>query len=241
MRALPRMVRKIRQLPPSVTPLLWVVAAYGAMLLTSFGMMLFDVLFDISDFNEEALRHLMTYETATAEWLDTMIAVAALAIAGIPKSHCPSGYRLMTWLLAIPGFFILFGFNVAFHLGLKFAVEAVIPPDSTQTAIELGLRSDGWIAILLVCVQPAIVEEFFFRYIFLGHLRPHMSMHATVWLTAFVFGVAHLGAPIGWPVLIVLGAGLGYARVYSAGMTLPIVLHFLHNLAVMGVDDIMKG
>ena len=72
-----------------------------------------------------------------------------------------------------------------------------------------------------------------------GHLRPHIGMHGAVWLTAVIFGMAHLGAIAGWPVLILLGAGLGYARVYSGGLALPILLHFLHNLAVLGIDHLM--
>ena len=56
-----------------------------------------------------------------------------------------------------------------------------------------------------------------------------------------IFGMAHLGNVPGWPVLMLLGAGLGYARVYSGGLTLPILLHFLHNFAVLLIDHALTN
>ena len=90
-----------------------------------------------------------------------------------------------------------------------------------------------------MCVQPAVIEELFFRHLLLGHLRPHVGMHGAVWVSAVGFGMAHLGNPVGWPVLILLGAGLGYARTLSGTLALPIALHFLHNLCVLALNDAM--
>ena len=47
------------------------------------------------------------------------------------------------------------------------------------------------------------------------------------------FAAAHLGQLIAFPVLFLLGGLLAYARVYSGGLALPMVLHFLHNFAVL--------
>jgi uncharacterized protein len=82
-------------------------------------------------------------------------------------------------------------------------------------------------------VQPAIVEELFFRHLVLGSLRTTLGGHGAVWLSSVMFALAHIGTPISLPVLMVLGVVLGYARWGSGGLALPMVLHFLHNLFVL--------
>ncbi len=89
---------------------------------------------------------------------------------------------------------------------------------------------------LAVCVQPALMEELFFRYLALGVLRSSVGVHTAVLVTSVMFAMAHIGAPLGLPVLFVLGIGLGYARVASGGMLLPMAMHFLHNAAVMAIE-----
>ena len=128
------------------------------------------------------------------------------------------------------------GVNVGYTLLLRWVVQ----PNPDDMPIDIDL-SDGWWAILLVCVQPAVVEELFFRYLLFGHLRRHLGLHATAWLSGVVFGMAHVGNVAGWPVLIVLGAGLGYARAYSGSLLLPVGLHFFHNLAVLAAGEVLDG
>ncbi len=72
-------------------------------------------------------------------------------------------------------------------------------------------------AFATVCIQPALVEEWFFRGIAWKTFRDHMGPHGTVWVIAIMFGLAHVGAFLSVPVLILLGALLGYARLYSGG------------------------
>src|SRR5262249_12025090 len=91
------------------------------------------------------------------------------------------------------------------------------------------------VTILLVCVQPAIVEELFFRQMTLGVFRRSMNLHLAVWLTAGVFAFAHPFKPPGLPLLFLVGGVLGYARAYG-GLTLPIIMHFVHNFAVVAYE-----
>ncbi|HEY1191698.1 MAG TPA: CPBP family intramembrane glutamic endopeptidase, partial [Gemmata sp.] len=91
------------------------------------------------------------------------------------------------------------------------------------------------LTVLLVCVQPAIVEELFFRQMALGVLRKSVNVHLAIWLTAGVFAGAHLGNILGMPYLFLVGGFLGYARTYG-GLTLAMILHFLHNFAVVAYD-----
>ena len=93
----------------------------------------------------------------------------------------------------------------------------------------------GW--LICICVQPALIEELFFRYLAFGSLRAVMGGHAVVWVTAVMFASAHIGVVLSLPVLFVLGLLLGYARLASGGMLLPVVLHFLHNLCVIALHS----
>jgi membrane protease YdiL (CAAX protease family) len=155
-----------------------------------------------------------------------LLFVALLAIAPPPRVATPSRWRRAgVWAVAAPVFALLLGMNVGYHLALRelFQVKSV----------DIGIGwADGWLAVLLVCVQPAVVEELMFRHLMLGHMRPLIGTHPAVWVTAALFGAAHVGAWISLPILGLLGAGLGYARVYTGGLALPVVLHFLHNLVV---------
>ena len=77
-------------------------------------------------------------------------------------------------------------------------------------------------------VAAPIAEEFFFRRILQGWLEIKYGDWAIV-VSAFCFGLAHLGHGLGWVPLIGFGLAAGYlAR--RRGTILPsIVLHSLFN------------
>jgi membrane protease YdiL (CAAX protease family) len=91
--------------------------------------------------------------------------------------------------------------------------------------------------IVAVCLQPALVEELYFRCLLFGALRSVMGGHAVVWVTAAAFAIAHIGTPLSMPVLFLVGILLGYARLGSGRMWLPMVLHFLHNAAIVAMEQ----
>ncbi|HVK17922.1 MAG TPA: CPBP family intramembrane glutamic endopeptidase [Fimbriiglobus sp.] len=220
----------------SVLPLLVTLAAFAGMMAVSFGQGVYALFHepDLPNLSEAQIKDRLVNEMLVFDGLDTAIVVLGILIAGRPLARLAAGHRLAAWALAAPGFVVLLAVNLGYHQILKWLINPYPDPDAPQI-IDIGLTDGAW-AILLVCVQPAVVEEVFFRYLLLGHLRPHLGAHGAVWLSAVIFGMAHLGNVPGWPVLMLLGAGLGYARVYSGGLTLPILLHFLHNFAVLLID-----
>ncbi len=206
------------------------------MMAVSFGQGLYALFSetDLPTLSEAQIKDRLVNEMMVFEGLDAVIVLLGVLIAGRPLERAAAGNRLATWALAVPGFVLLLGINLGYHHTLKWIFSPYQDPDATEI-IDISLK-DGFWAILLVCVQPAVVEELFFRYLLFGHLRPHLGTHGAVWLSAVIFGMAHLGNIPGWPVLILLGAGLGYARAFSGGLALPIGLHFLHNFAVLLID-----
>lgn len=243
-RPVPRRSRRITAYPRKVAPvlpLLVTLGAFAGMMAVSFGQGVYALFHepDLPNLGEAQVKDRLVNEMLVFEGLDTAIVVLGILVAGRPLARLAAGHRLATWALAVPGFVVLLGINLGYHQLLKWLVSPYQDPNAPQL-IDIGLADGAW-AILLVCIQPAVVEEVFFRFLLLGHLRPHLGTHGAVWLSAVIFGMAHLGNIPGWPVLVLLGAGLGYARVCSGGLTLPILLHFLHNFAVLLIDHALTA
>jgi membrane protease YdiL (CAAX protease family)/DNA-directed RNA polymerase subunit RPC12/RpoP len=169
---------------------------------------------------------------AVFEGIDTVFVLAALAWVPVRFRHPRRslGQRAGAWtgfVLVMAG---LVALNLRYHQSLRDLIDFVSLEEQISTA---GDRLAVW--FLIICVQPAIVEELFFRYLVLGVLRSVVNLHAAVWISAVMFGLAHLGAPLSIPMLVLVGVALGYARTASGGILLPMFLHFLHNGAVLSI------
>jgi membrane protease YdiL (CAAX protease family) len=209
---------------------------FAALMGVSFAQVCYTLLSDdnTSTQTTEQIRGALVNELMVFEGVDSVLVLVCLAAAGLPLARRAVADPLATWLVAGPALVVMLGVNIGYTLTLR----GLAGVDADEMPIDVDLAA-GWIAIVLVCVQPAVMEELFFRYLLLGHLRSNLGLHGAVWVSSIIFGMAHLGNPIGWPILILLGAGLGYSRVASGSLALPIALHFLHNLAVLVCNELM--
>lgn len=227
----------------SVVPLMITVVTFAGMMAVSFGSSLVELISEIpaQTPTDDEIRAGLIQQTLIFEGLDSVIVVLGILIAGRPLARAAAGHVGVAWALAAPGFVVFLGFNLLYHAILSVLLSAMGAPDASVAAepapVDIDLAHATFWAILLTCVQPALIEELFFRYLLLGHLRTHLGLHSAIWLSSVLFGMAHLGNIPGWPVLILIGVGLGYARAYSGGLILPIVLHFLHNLAILLIQE----
>jgi membrane protease YdiL (CAAX protease family) len=85
------------------------------------------------------------------------------------------------------------------------------------------------IIVLIIAVQPGIIEELAFRGVILGGLRHVLSPLEAVIVSAAMFMIIHLAVP-SFPHLFVMGLALGWLRVYTGSLYPGMVLHFCHNL-----------
>jgi uncharacterized protein len=177
---------------------------------------------------KDALRLLVIQEV-----VGTVFVLAALAWVPVRFRHPSRTFvcRAAVWVVFVLVLAGLLALNVRYHKYIRDLTD-VVP-------VEKELLRDGgpipaW--FLVICVWPAVFEELFFRYLALGVLRSVVNVHAAVWISSVMFGLAHIGAPLSIPVLTLVGVGLGYARVASGRMPLPMFLHFLHNAAVLSID-----
>lgn len=90
--------------------------------------------------------------------------------------------------------------------------------------------------VLMIAIIPAIGEELVFRGILLRKFhQAGAGIHLSVWLSAFVFSVFHVDV-YGLLPRLLLGALLGYFFVLSGSIWVPVIMHFINNLAAMIVQ-----
>jgi uncharacterized protein len=179
-------------------------------------------------------RRVLLEQLIVFEAIDTFLVVVAFIWASRPPAFWRSDRQYAAaWLTAGPLLALLLGVNWSYHEVLRNALGR--PP--FIEFIELDVRSNPALIILAVCVQPAIVEELFFRYLALTHLRSVMGLHGAVWVSSVMFGMAHIHVPLSIPILILVGAGLGYMRVWSGGLAIPMVMHAVHNAVVLYLES----
>ncbi|HTF58197.1 MAG TPA: CPBP family intramembrane glutamic endopeptidase [Planctomycetota bacterium] len=89
----------------------------------------------------------------------------------------------------------------------------------------------GWV-ILIICVQPAVIEELAFRGIIQTTLQEVMGTVEAVIVTAVAFSIMHWNLAILVP-FILIGSYFGWLRQRSGSLFPAMVAHFLHNLLVV--------
>ena len=212
--------RPVRR-PPLVPPVVVVIVAYVALLGVSVLFLIVALARGVA--NQDEMLEL----TALVETVDAVLAAGALALVWHhARQRVPDGTMAITWAVALPVLGLLLCVNITY---IHFLRELLKPFGAQEAAEKLQLT---WVVVLVVCVQPGIIEELFFRQMTLGVMRRHMNLHLAVWVTAAMFAFAHLFNPLGMPYLFLAGGVFGYARVYG-GLPLAMILHFLHNLAVV--------
>lgn len=167
-------------------------------------------------------------------YINLMFELGALLWIGrpAPLPTVSARRRWISWILATPALFALLALNVAFsnilkwYMGNSFIEIEVLPPKA-------------WIpiAIITICILPAVLEEFFFRLLALGTLNTVCGIKSALLISSVMFGVAHIGNPLAIPYLILTGLVFGCFRVASGGLMLPILLHLCHNCGVLFLES----
>jgi uncharacterized protein len=147
--------------------------------------------------------------------------------------HLPtSPFRRRAWLLALPVLAVCLLVNIG---------SSTLMNDFVQLPARLQREPDKLTVVTLGtgCLQPAVVEELFFRYLLLGAFWRVMSPRGAVWVSAAAFAICHVYNPLAMPYLFLFGGVLGYARVWSNGVVLPMVMHFLHNFVILALEGLV--
>ena len=115
-----------------------------------------------------------------------------------------------------------------FLRGIQSSTEGLVE-DMMDTDTIVGLACN----LLVVALIPAICEEFFFRAGFQNLIQKWVkNRHLAIWLTAFVFSMAH-GEVFSFMPRFVMGALLGYLYVYGGSLLTNVIAHFVNNALVV--------
>lgn len=168
------------------------------------------------------------------EFVDTILVLAAFALIAVrPKwPELPTAKKTLTWLAAFPLLAVVLTINLGYHWWLRESLGLQDVLGNVTGFAQLW----PWI-LITICIQPAIVEELFFRHVALGAALEVTPPTQAIFISSILFAMAHLGTPLSIPTLTLLGIVLGYLRLLSGGLLLPMLFHFLHNLIVVLLEQ----
>jgi membrane protease YdiL (CAAX protease family) len=94
--------------------------------------------------------------------------------------------------------------------------------------------------VLMICAQPAIFEELAFRGIVFGALQPTLSANEAVFVSAGMFMILHL-SPAAFPHTFAMGVIAGFIRLRSGSLLPGVLMHFVHNLLCVVLEQSPTG
>ncbi|MDO8494441.1 MAG: type II CAAX endopeptidase family protein [Deltaproteobacteria bacterium] len=106
------------------------------------------------------------------------------------------------------------------------------PPPEIKILLRKLIAFDGWQDGLwrwfLICVTPAICEEFFFRGMFQQSLAHYWGGKTALFITAACFALIH-GIPAYWHLYFLIGLFLSWLMFAKNNLWLPILAHLINN------------
>jgi membrane protease YdiL (CAAX protease family) len=169
-----------------------------------------------------------------------LIIINALALLSLTAVWGSMHWRSLAVQFKRPGFtsgwawLCLAGLPVA--LGINFAwhgfLSQYLPeePGSEFHSLEQALGRGG--VIVFICVLPAVLEEIAFRGLLQHWLQVALGPMMALVLASALFVVLHFSI-VSAPYLMVVGLLLGLAKLKTGSLYPSILIHFLHNLAVV--------
>ena len=133
-------------------------------------------------------------------------------------------------LLLVP----LLGLNYAYHQWVAGLVGMEDAP-----GLVARLRADGFsegMLIFFIAVYPAIGEEIAFRGLIQHWLQVALKPALAITVAAGLFAGIHL-APLSMPILFLAGLLLGWVKWKTGSLYPAMLIHFLHNFAVVQLFD----
>jgi uncharacterized protein len=175
---------------------------------------------------DETDRVWLMHATLTLEVIDTVVVLAAWYALRRPGMPHDLRSPARAWMAAGPALALLLVLNFGYHGLLMHLAASPAEP-------ERMLPGREWLSVVCYGLQPALVEEMFFRGLAIDWFRAVMTTRAALLVSSVMFGLCHIYTPASVPYLIVAGIVFGAARLATGGLLLPMCLHFLHNIVIV--------
>ncbi len=130
--------------------------------------------------------------------------------------------------------------GIAFNLFSNSAVDLVsgafslVGIENKGGTIDLGSTPDSLLMILTVAILPAFVEEFAFRGVVMGTLRPY-SEGAAILISSATFALMH-GNFVQMPFTFCCGLVFAYMDIKCNSLLPSVIVHFLNNGLSVAAD-----
>ena len=89
--------------------------------------------------------------------------------------------------------------------------------------------------ILIVCVQPALIEELAFRGVILKSLGSALTRNEAIIVSSMMFAVMHI-SPINFPHTFLMGMVAAWMVMKTRSIWPGVILHFMHNFLVIATE-----
>ncbi|WP_224241850.1 CPBP family intramembrane glutamic endopeptidase [Hyalangium gracile] len=168
-----------------------------------------------------------------AQALLLLLAAWWLVRRGPPGSEAPGRGWLHTYFVSL-GLFVALGMRVLMLLSWLSQALAVSPEKNAHPLMEMARQGPmgalGWVLLVVPAALLAPVgEELLFRGVLLPWLGGWMGRVAALVLSAGLFASLHLFYGVFAVWIFFLGLMLGWARLTSGGLRVPILLHATVN------------
>ncbi len=156
---------------------------------------------------------------------------------------CAGPFGLIGLRGARPRFFLEALGMAALSVGLAtlyvMGLEALLP-DAKSGLEGLTERIGLPLALFVVAVTPAVLEEVIFRGMLQGRLMALMGRFGGFFVTAAAFAVVH-GQPVALPIHLGLGLYLGWLRERANSLLPCMLMHFLYNGTLVTLEHLQLG
>jgi membrane protease YdiL (CAAX protease family) len=125
--------------------------------------------------------------------------------------------------------------TLALNYGYGHLIEQLVGGESWSFIEQL--RKDGFpeeAIVFFICVFPAVAEEIAFRGLLQHWLQVALSPRRAILLASALFSAMHFSI-LGAPYLFVAGCLMGWVKWKTGSLYPSMLIHFLHNLAVVAV------
>ena len=142
---------------------------------------------------------------------------------------------------ALPYYLLGFAFCLFSNVAISYA-GAVFERFGVNYDVDFGENPPGFFGVMLalitICIIPAIVEEFAFRGVVMGLTLPFSESFA-VFSSALLFGIIH-GNFEQMPFAFLVGLIFGLVRVKTGTIWVCMALHFTNNFISLSIDYLSR-